>query len=146
MAGRSSSDPIDVDNLEEEVVLLDQEEQHVDTRNYPCNCGDCVLYGVIHGGAKVTKDDNGRWVPVLTDDNLIHVVTAADVRKAYAALKTPKEMASAMADLKIRAFRKEPPQARISTGKKTPGKRKAAEDLNPNDPKELFPRTPAQTP
>jgi hypothetical protein len=145
MAGRTFVDPIDVDNLEEEVILMDQEEEHIEIRNHPCNCRDCVMWALIYGGAKVVGDGD-VWAPVLTEDNLIHVVTAADIRKSFSMHKTPEEIASAMAEMKIRAFRKEPPQGRISTGKKTSGKRKAVEDPNPNDPKELFPRTPAQTP
>jgi hypothetical protein len=135
---------IDIDELEDNVVLLDQEEEHVEIRNYPCNCKDCVMWALIHGGAKVAEEGS-LWAPVMTDDNLILAITAADVKKAFTGLKTVEEVASAMYDLKIRAFKKEPPAARISNGKKTSTKRKAQEDINPNDPKDVFPTTPVRS-
>jgi hypothetical protein len=144
MAGRTPIDVIDIDELEDEVILLDQEQEHMEIRNYPCNCKDCLMWALIYGGAKVARNGE-EWVPVMTDDNLIHAVTAADVKKAFSGLKTVEEVASAMSDLKIRAFKKDPPTSRISTGKKTSGKRKAQEDVNPNDPKDLFPTTPVRS-
>ena len=145
MAGRTPTDVIDIDDLEAEVVLLDQEEEHMEIRNYPCNCKDCVMWALIYGGAKVENNGAGEWSPVMTDEHLILAVTAADVKKAFTGLKTVEEVASAMHALKIRAFKKEPPSKRISNGKKTSTKRKAQEDINPNDPKDLFPATPVRS-
>jgi hypothetical protein len=129
---------IDLDNFDAQVVLLDQEEEHVEIRNYPCNCKDCIMWALIFGVAKVEANGN-VWVPVMTDDDMVHILTAADMRKTFSAHKTPEEIASAMSEMRVRAFRKEPPSARVSTGKKAAPKRKANDDLNPNDPKDLFP-------
>jgi hypothetical protein len=116
MAAVTLSALVDIDDLEEEVIIVEQNSEHLVGRNQPCNCKDCVAFAMVFGAAKVELAD-GAWRPVMQGD-VIEMVSAADLRKLMVTSVTMETMASNMAGLLVRSFRKEPPAARVTTKRK----------------------------
>jgi hypothetical protein len=108
---------IDVDDLADS-VLIGQNDEHDETRNAPCNCGDCVAYAMVFGAAKVEMAGAGAWAPVM-QAGLVEMVAAAEMRKMLVAAPSMEQFVSNMAVMNVRAFRKDPPNNKVTTKRKS---------------------------